>query len=304
MKNELILTKADRIRDVLPMSSEEFKNKLNRDCFVLWSLPQFKADELTETPVLPSYADYVERKNSDLHGALLSAHFEAGLWPVVYQGENNGHLIRHVCPMMKSEDKVSSQGGKFDFYPHVDNPDLRITGEKISHRKGHCPDTLTLLCLRKEANVKTSLLKLDAVLALVSDTDKALLAQPVFSVKRPASFEKGSSVDGVPILVHNNNRWYSRFDWHNTRGMNSEAESALKNLRELTLDRSFWFDVPLNPGEAVTFLNQRTMHTRNAFEPRFDGTDRWLLRVFGLTQRPLDSQLLEPESCLHHLRTI
>ncbi|WP_241585973.1 hypothetical protein [Rosenbergiella epipactidis] len=74
-------------------------------------------------------AQLVELKNSDLHGAYLSADFDAGIWPVVYQGENNGHLIRHVYPSKTAEGKISSQVGKFDFYPHVDNPDLKITVE-------------------------------------------------------------------------------------------------------------------------------------------------------------------------------
>ncbi|MCP1438420.1 hypothetical protein J3D56_001856 [Erwinia persicina] len=304
MKNGLILTKAGRIRDALPMSTVEFTTGLKRECFVLWSLPQFRADELTKTPLFPSDADLVESKNSDLHGALLSAHFEAGLWPVVYQGENNGHLIRHVCPMMKAEDKISSQGGKYDFYPHVDNPDLPITGETPFSTLGNCPDTLTLLCLRREDNVRTSLLKLDSVIALLSEETKFILTQPFFKVDRPASFEGNASVEGVPVLVAESGVWYSRFDWHNTSGMNPEAENALKIMRELTLDRSLWFDAPLNPGDAITFLNQRTMHTRNAFQPRFDGTDRWLLRVFGLLNRPLNSQLLDAANCLHHLRTI
>lgn len=94
MNNGLILTKADSIRDALPISAGEFTTRLKRDSFVLWSLPQFRADELAEPPLFPADADLVESKNSDLHGTLLSAHFEAGLWPVVYQGENNDHLSR------------------------------------------------------------------------------------------------------------------------------------------------------------------------------------------------------------------
>lgn len=304
MKNGLILAKADSIKDALPMSAEEFKTRLSTDCFVLWSLPQFKASELAETPMYASDAQEVEKKNSDLHGAYLAAHLAAGLWPVVYQGENDGHLIRHVCPMKKAEEAISSQGGKFDFYPHVDNPDLRITGEKPLSTMGSCPETLTLLCLRKEENVKTSLLKLDAVIEQLTEETKLVLTQPLFRVNRPASFESNAFVEGVPVLVLNNAVWYSRFDWHNISGMTAEAEKALNIMRQFTLDRSLWLDVPLNPGDAITFLNQRTMHTRNAFQPRFDGTDRWLLRVFGLLARPLQSQLLTPESCLHHLRTI
>ena len=304
MKNGFILSIADRTKDALSISTEKFRKQLDEECFVIWKLPRFNAEELTQTPVTPSYANYVESKNAELHGAYLSAHFQAGLWPVVYQGENDGHLIRHVCPIMQSEEKISSQGAKHDFYPHVDNPDLHITGEIASHRLGGCPDTLTLLCLRKEDGVNTSLLKLDEILSKLSEKDIDNLSRPIFKVKRPASFSEESIVESLPIIVKKDNVWYTRFDWHNTSGMTLEAEASLEKMRFITLEHDLWFNVPLEPGDAVTFLNQRTMHTRNAFEPRFDGTDRWLLRVFGMKTRPVESQLLEPLNCLHHLRTL
>lgn len=304
MKNGVILSKADKIRESLPISPDEFRTKLDSECYVIWKLKVFNESELTETPTKSSHADYVESKNSDLHGAYLAAHFEAGLWPVVYQGENDGHLIRHVCPMIKAEGIISSQGAKFDFYPHVDNPDLRITGERESKSLGSCPDTLTLLCLRKEEGVNTSLLKLDEILSHLTPDVIDTLSKPIFKINRPASFAEASSVEEVPVIVKNDGKWYSRFDWHNTNGMTLKAEAALEKMRFVTLEHDLWFDVPLEPGDAVTFLNQRTMHTRNAFEPRFDGTDRWLLRVFGMKKRPIESQLVSPSSCLHHLRTI
>ncbi|GAA3912055.1 hypothetical protein GCM10022405_41590 [Gibbsiella dentisursi] len=304
MKNGLILTNADECHRVLPFPIDEFRRELDEECYIIWKLPQFDTVKLTKTPIHPTDADYVESKNSELHGAYLSAHFEAGLWPVVYQGENDGHLIRHVCPMIQSEDQVSSQGAKYDFYPHVDNPDLHICGETPSKVFGGCPDTLTLLCLRKEPGVNTSLLKLDHIISMLSDDIINILTKPLFTVRRPASFVNASSIEGVPVIVNKDGIWYSRFDWHNITGMTLEAEAALERMRFITLERELWFDVPLEPGHAVTFLNQRTMHTRNAFAPRFDGTDRWLLRVFGMKIRPPETQLLDPKNCLHHLRTL
>ena len=60
-------------------------------------------------PRRSSYADYVESK-MQRYMALIFLHFQAGLWPVVYQGENNGHLIRHVCPMLRAEENKFSGG--------------------------------------------------------------------------------------------------------------------------------------------------------------------------------------------------
>lgn len=302
--NQAIMGYACTAEKVLSISENEFKASLMSNCFVLWKLPTFEKHKLTQTPVMPNYANYCEQKNGKLHGELLRAHLDAGLHPVVYQGENGGHLIRHVCPMMATENTISSQGGKYDFFPHVDNPDLVITGEPVNPLKGNSPDTLTLLCLRKEEGVSTSLLKLDDVLSQLSPAHVESLAKPQFAVNRPASFDKSREVLGLPVLVNASGVWHSRFDWHNVRGMNPDAEIALEALRYVTLEKEHWFNVPLEPGYAVTFLNQRTLHTRNAWQPRYDGTDRWLLRVFGMMTKPLDSQLLDAAACEHNLRTL
>ncbi|WP_241640807.1 TauD/TfdA family dioxygenase [Rosenbergiella epipactidis] len=303
INNNVILLKSNHIRGVLPLTREKFNEILHSESYIIWKIKDFDTHELADTPVKSPDAQLVELKNSDLHGAYLSAHFDAGIWPVVYQGENNGHLIRHVCPLKTAEGKISSQGGKFDFYPHVDNPDLKITGEDSISNIGNCPDTLTLLCLRAEPGVNTSLLQLDKVIEVLPEDVVQTLSKPLYRVKRPDSFEGSLSVEMVPVLVKSNDTWYSRFDWHNINGLSAEAEMALEKMRAVTLDKNLWLDIPLHPGEAVTFLNQRTLHTRNSFNPRYDGTDRWLLRIFGLMNRPPISHLLEPHVCLHHLRT-
>lgn len=81
------------------------------------------------------------------------------MYPVVYQGENDGRLIRHVVPRVGLETQISFYGSSLDFYPHVDNPDLRLRGE--DGFRSPVPDTLSLLCLRQQDNVATSILKLD-----------------------------------------------------------------------------------------------------------------------------------------------
>lgn len=122
-------------------------------------------------------------------------------------------------------------------------------------------------------------------------------------MKRPASFNTSHVLVSVPILVKKHSVFCSRFDFHNVSGMNPLAELAIEKLRRVSLLPELWFNAPLEPGKAITFLNQRTLHSRNAFKPRFDGTDRWLLRVFGVFKKPLETQLVNVELCKHHLKT-
>jgi len=40
--------------------------------------------------------------------------------------------------------------------------------------------------------------------------------------------------------------------------------------------------ITLQPGDMVIFKNQQTLNARDGFTPRYDGRDRWMLRVFGV----------------------
>ena len=37
------------------------------------------------------------------------------------------------------------------------------------------------------------------------------------------------------------------------------------------------------PGDFLIFKNQIVLHARDAFVPRDDGADRWLIRLFGVS---------------------
>ncbi|WP_340610505.1 TauD/TfdA family dioxygenase [Xenorhabdus bharatensis] len=272
------------------------KNELHdNDYFV----SNIEIDEfLPETPTETGYIEEKEIKKSIL--SLIKFNIELGLYPVVYQGENDGRLIRNVAPKKSAKNQVSSHGYFHDFFPHVDNPDLMINGDSLKNTP--CPDTLSLLCLKKEDNVFTSIIRLDDVLTDLSQKDINLLKEHNYIVKRPDSFEGSSQmVENLPLINEYNGKYYSRFDYHNVLSEKKENNDALEKLRKSSMDKNKWIELSLNPGQVVIFNNQRTLHTRNAFQPRFDGNDRWLLRLFALYQKPEESYLLSQE-CNHHLK--
>ncbi|SDC52462.1 TauD/TfdA family dioxygenase [Actinokineospora iranica] len=55
------------------------------------------------------------------------------------------------------------------------------------------------------------------------------------------------------------------------------AETALDTLID-TVDRSLR-EVTVRPGQILVIDNKRAVHGRRPFQPRYDGTDRWLRRV-------------------------
>lgn len=296
--SELYLKAIQRMNE-LRFSGEyrEDREVLDNNGFVVSEL---KIDSnLPPTPIQTGFIKNSEIPESVIN--LLGYVCLLGMYPVVYQGENDGRLIRHVVPRVGLENQISSYGSSLDFYPHVDNPDLRLRGEAGS--RSPVPDTLSLLCLRQQDNVATSILKLDDVLDELSGEEIKLLEEAEFTVNRPASFEKQESIDKLPLLRKGENGLYvSRFDYPNVRASNPKYNSVLEKFKRVSLDPKKWVSLHLKPGQVVTFDNQRTLHTRNGFKPKFDGNDRWLLRVFGLFEKCPDEYFLDA-SCKHHLHT-
>ena len=73
MKNGIILSIADRIKDALPIPTDEFRKRLEEDCYVIWKLPQFYIRQITQSSIIPTCTEYIEAKNAEVHGAYGSA---------------------------------------------------------------------------------------------------------------------------------------------------------------------------------------------------------------------------------------
>lgn len=257
-------------------------------------------EKLPDTPIQTGFVS----NNAIFETAInLIAYLNAlKLYPIVYEGENDGRLIRHVVPRLGFEEQISSYGSSETFYPHVDNPDLSMAGE-TDLDTSPIPHTLTLLCLRHQKGVATSIVPLVDVLSDLSQEDIELLSLPHFKVKRPASFQSNNLIkSNLPILRKHNGSYLSRFDYHNVFSDFPDEQQALQRLQKASLNQDKWISLYLEPGQAVTFDNQKVLHTRNGFKPLFNGKDRWLLRVFGLYDDSWKNHLLSKD-CNHHLHT-
>lgn len=188
MKNADLMKLAVNYEGAADLNHKQLRDKLVNECYVIWELPEFRNFHIPATPVSIEQTISYEPTLKSLYASILSVHLKMRLWPVVYEGENDGYLIRHVCPIVKERNSVSSQGSQNDFFPHVDNPDLKIAGEPDTHELAPSPDTLTLFSLRNSENVYTSLIRLDDVLEKLSDKSLDLLQKPLFTVRRPDSF--------------------------------------------------------------------------------------------------------------------
>jgi L-asparagine oxygenase len=69
-----------------------------------------------------------------------------------------------------------------------------------------------------------------------------------------------------------------KVDFNATESLDLSAGRAMASLREALeeVTNTVYFE----PGDMVIVDNRVALHGRTAFEPRYDGLDRWLHRVF------------------------
>jgi len=208
-----------------------------------------------------------------------------GIEPIVYEGENDGNLFRHVVPARSAALTKSSHGSRVRFGYHVDNPDLPLTPEPLAGMSA-CPEYLSLFGMRCDPRVKTTLVVTQHILDRLSPRVLEILASPRFTIHRPASFGIAKETTGLPLIVKGKQgQWLCRFDAENTQAEDAEGAEALDALRAELEKRDLDIGLLLLPGDFLIFKNQQVMHARDAFVPFNDGVDRWLIRLFGISDR-------------------
>lgn len=228
------------------------------------------------------YKGYESPENSPLANAIhIGLYHLAGLRPVAYQNENGGQLFRHVVPASGGRSQRSSHGSKLTFGFHVDNPDLPLTPEPLGDSSA-CPEFLSLLAVRSDLKVRSSIALLDKVLGDLNANVISHLCESEFLISRPDSFSEGKKTC-LPLLVFGDaGVAFCRYDKENTAPLTPRAAAALL-MFEAALERvENQMATVFLPGDLLIIRNQRTLHRREGYQPRDDGADRWLIRLFGM----------------------
>jgi L-asparagine oxygenase len=69
------------------------------------------------------------------------------------------------------------------------------------------------------------------------------------------------------------------FDQDLMEGLTPEAHGLIRRIVDIY--EAHRTGHVLEPGDVLVIDNRTTVHGRSAFEPRFDGTDRFLVRCFS-----------------------
>ncbi|WP_103347650.1 TauD/TfdA family dioxygenase [Amycolatopsis sp. CA-128772] len=195
--------------------------------------------------------------------------------PISYPEEKNGALVHDICPV-PGEENQQQNTGSVHFELHTENafhPGL--------------PDFLGLSCLRPDPDRQARLITSSVLEALpeISPVDLGVLREPRFRTRLAPSFCRGAVervyLDPAPLLTGPQKQPTLRVDYDDTMPLDAGARRAMDALHEaLQLVRH---EHDLAAGSVAILDNRVVVHGRTAFDPRYDGTDRWLQRLFAVT---------------------
>lgn len=212
---------------------------------------------------------------------LLGIFENMSVFPVGYAGENRDNFIRHVVPSKDALDEVSSHGSLKQLNPHIDNPHLPI-GNESCESDCPAPNYIIWLGLRCDTKVPTTVVLLEDILSVLPTEIIDSLRKLIFDVYRPPSFGAGAVKQRLaPLLVPDSKGILcNRYGFANPT--DPESNYALQAFSLVAETSVLAHRVLLPPGDVLIINNQKTLHARDIFSPRYDGTDRWLLRFYGV----------------------
>lgn len=189
--------------------------------------------------------------------------------PFAFADENDGRLVHDIVPVRGSEDRQENSGSTL----------LELHTENGFHP--YRPEFVTLMGIRSdhERRAKTLLLGLNEILPGLSSGCREALRQPVYRIRVGSSFSPAAwGVASPPLRVLDRDDSLLSMDLHAMEGLTDEAQSALSELRDVVTARLR--GTVVGQGDLVVIDNRAAIHGRTSFRARYDGTDRWLRRVF------------------------
>lgn len=207
--------------------------------------------------------------------------------PAAYLAEKSGAMVQDVVPVPGQEAVQGNVGSTL----------LSLHTENAFHP--HRPDFVQLLCLRADhqgaAGLRVACVR--EALPLLKEETREALHRREYVTAPPPSFGGAGEIVPHSILSGAPEDPDLRVDFAATRATTERAQAALAELE--TSLTAVEHTIRLVPGDLAIVDNRVTTHGRTAFRPRYDGGDRWVQRVFVLTdlrrsrhQRPGDSAVL------------
>jgi L-asparagine oxygenase len=194
---------------------------------------------------------------------------------IAYEAEGYGRLFQDVVPIKNMENVQTSVGSNTELEIHTEQAFSKLR-----------PDILSLACLRGDETAYTYILPVKRITDNLNNEENKILYKPLWKtgvdlsfklnghefiegdVRGPLSILNGSCSD--PFLV---------FDQDLMFGINDDSDKMIKKIVDIYYHQRIKHN--LQPGEIIFVDNNRAVHGRSPFFPKYDGNDRFLIRCFA-----------------------
>ena len=221
---------------------------------------------LPDTPATPTSAATKDRVSELILLAVARSLGE----PVGYRPEHGGALVQNLLPVRATAGTQTSTSSSVDLEFHT---------ETAFHP--HRPHYLLLTCLRSDPAARTFLCSIRELQADLGPDTRQVLTEPRFRTRVDESFGGTPEMAPgplVPVLSGDAEAPTLVFDAELMFGIDPEAIEALDLLRTAAVHRRL--AVVLEAGDLLVVDNHACIHGRSSFTARYDGSDRWLQRIF------------------------
>nr|WSW58359.1 TauD/TfdA family dioxygenase [Streptomyces sp. NBC_00998] len=214
-----------------------------------------------------------------LYGSLLGE-------PFGWATQQDGHLVNDVFPIRQYERELLGTGSKTPLTLHTEDAFHPYRADYIILSALRNPDAVPVTV----AEADFSVLPQDVLDVLFQSRfhivpDKSHLPEnnTVRTDEDRLVFENiARLIDGlglVPMLTGSRSHPLLCFDATHMSAPEEDTEAVRAFAAAAELLDAGLTDCPLEAGSCVFMNNHRVVHSRSAFEARYDGTDRWLKRV-------------------------
>jgi len=195
------------------------------------------------------------------------------LHPVAYVGENVSTL-HPVCPRANARGELSSRGFDRVLPFHTDYADRPI--DEAIHDQSPAAAVLAFAIERAEAAVPMECAALTQLLSVLAPDDVRTGEAEDFLVHAPAIFRADPAARIRRLFLPGER---GRLNLARMIGRNERAAYLLREVAAILSDPGMVEPIPVRRGDVVIMDNQRVLHRRASFAPRWDGTDRYFIRV-------------------------
>jgi len=256
-----------RIRDIL----HQFAKEGSKTGFLLIRSIPFEDSHIGPTPTGNNYMAGESTLLAKIQALIMCCLGEM----IAYEAEGYGRLFQDIVPSKEMATVQTSLGSQTELEIHTEQAFSQLR-----------PDTLSLACLRGDPNAMTYILPVGRILQHLTQDEIDLLKKPLWETGVDLSFKLNGNeflegdVRGPMPILRGSVDTKLVFDQDLMKGITEESQRMISRIVDIYYKERIAHN--LKPGEIIFIDNNRAVHGRSPFSPRYDGYDRFLVRSFAV----------------------